>query len=202
MDLLPPERKPLDAPERAPDLECPPTGEREARNPPDRAARGELDVGGPAASNPESPAATKPLAAELSESAVFGLPIDAPPLSRQIPPGSAFIPNSPPPAAQLPLVAPAVDPIAVLAVIPKLPFPGVQLEAPPLTPAGFAPDEFGPVLDEVALVLCWCPACSTWSWLPVCCICACIWAIPAQDKKIAAKIALKIGLPVFAPLTV
>jgi hypothetical protein len=94
------------------------------------------------------------LAAELSEGAVFGLSIDPPPLSCQIPPGSLFIPNSPLPATQLPPVAPAVDPIAVLAVIPKLPFPDVQLEAPPLTPAGLAAEEFGSAPDGVALVLC------------------------------------------------
>jgi hypothetical protein len=146
------------------------------------------------------------LAAELSEGAVFGLPIDPPPLSRQIPPGSALIPKSPLPATQLPLVAPAVDPAAVLAVIPKRPFPDVQLEASPLPPAGFAAKGFGSALDGVALVLCWYPACCTWSCscsgFPVCCICACISAIPALVKTIAAKTAIKIGLPVFTPFMV
>jgi hypothetical protein len=138
------------------------------------------------------------LATELSAGAAFGLPIDPPPLSRHTPPGSLFIPKSPLPASQLPLVAPAFDPIAVLAVIPKLPLPGVQLEAPPLSLAGFAPEEFGSALDGVAPVLCGYPVCCTWSWCPVCCICA----IAAQGKTIAAIIAIKIGLPVLAPLTV
>jgi hypothetical protein len=86
-------------------------------------------------------------------------------------------------------------------VIPKLPFPVVQLEAPPLTPAGFAVLLLAPagfaavevvvasVRDGVALVL---------SWVPVCCICA----IPAQGKPTVAKIAIKNALPVFAPLMV
>jgi hypothetical protein len=92
-----------------------------------------------------------------------------------------------------------------MAGIPKLPFPAVQLEAPPLTPAGFAVLPFVPAaftaeeyavaaaLDEVVLVL---------SEVPVCCICACIWAVPAQDKTIAARIAIKNALSVFAPLMV
>jgi hypothetical protein len=86
-------------------------------------------------------------------------------------------------------------------VIPKLPFPDVQLEAPLLTPAGFAvlllvPAGFAAeelavasALDEVALALC---------WFKVCCICA----IAAQGKTIAARIAIKNALPVFAPLMV
>jgi ABC-type uncharacterized transport system permease subunit len=92
-----------------------------------------------------------------------------------------------------------------LAVIPKLLFPAVQLEAPPLTPAGFAVLLLVPAgfaveeyalasgLDGVVLVL---------SWVAVCCICARIWAIPAQDKTIAARIAIKKALPVFAVLMV
>jgi hypothetical protein len=59
-----------------------------------------------------------------------------------------------------------LDPPDVLAVIPKLPVPAVQLDAPPLTPAGFAvlllvPAGFAAEelavassLDEVALAFC------------------------------------------------
>jgi hypothetical protein len=86
-------------------------------------------------------------------------------------------------------------------VIPKPPCPVVQLEAPPLAPAGFAvlllvPAGFAPkalavvsALDEVALAL---------GWVTACCACA----IPAQGKTIAARIAIKNALPVFAPLMV
>jgi len=67
-------------------------------------------------------------------------------------------------------------------------------------------EPFGSALDGVALVLCWYPACCTWSCscsgFPVCCICACISAIPALVKTIAAKTAIKIGLPVFTPFMV
>jgi hypothetical protein len=92
-----------------------------------------------------------------------------------------------------------------MTVIPKLPFPAVQLEAPPLTPAGFAVLPFAPAgftaeeyavastLDEVVLVL---------SAVPVCRICACICAVPALGKTIAARIAIKNALSVFAPLMV
>jgi hypothetical protein len=98
-----------------------------------------------------------------------------------------------------------LDPTGVLPVTPKLPCPDVQLEAPLLTPAGFAvlllvPAGFAAealavvaALDKVALAL---------GWVPGCCVCACIWAIPAQNKTIAARIAIKNALPVFAPLMV
>jgi len=88
-----------------------------------------------------------------------------------------------------------LDPAAVLAVIPKLPFPAVQLEAPPLVPAGLAAADVAIAsgLDGVVPVL---------SDVPVCCICACIRAIPAQGKTIAARISIKNALPVFAPLMV
>jgi hypothetical protein len=118
------------------------------------------------------------------------------------------------PAAQLPPVAPALDPAGFSVAIPKLPFPAVQLEAPPLTPAGLAVLLFVPAgfaaeesavpsaLGEVALALCWyTPDCAC-SWVPVCCICACIWVIPAQGKTIAASIAIKNAFPVLAPLMV
>lgn len=90
-------------------------------------------------------------------------------------------------------------------MIPKLPFPAVQVEAPPLTPAGFAVllvvpagftvEEYAVAsgLDGVVLVL---------SWVAVCCICACIRAIPAQDQTTATRIAIKNALPVFAVLMV
>jgi hypothetical protein len=86
-----------------------------------------------------------------------------------------------------------LDPAGVLAVIPKLPFPAVQLDAPLLDPAGLAPAEVdvAPVRDEFVPVL---------SWVPVCCVCACIWAIPAQGKTIAARIAAKNALPVLTSL--
>jgi hypothetical protein len=92
-----------------------------------------------------------------------------------------------------------------MAVIPKLSFPAVQLEAPPLAPAGFAEVPFVPAgfaaeeyavaaaLDEVVLLL---------SAVPVCCICACNWTVPAQGKTIAARIAIKNALSFFAPLMV
>jgi len=86
-DLLPPARKPLDAPKRAPEAGCPPAREREAGKPPDRAPPGELADAGPSAASPGSAAGTKLLAAELCVEAVFGVPIDPLPLSRQIPPG-------------------------------------------------------------------------------------------------------------------
>ncbi len=88
-----------------------------------------------------------------------------------------------------------------MAVIPKLPFPVVQLEAPPLTPAGFAvsllvPSGFAAeeyavasALEEVVLVL---------SGVPVCRICACVGAIPAQVKTIAARMAIEVAPPVLA----
>jgi hypothetical protein len=93
-----------------------------------------------------------------------------------------------------------LDPADVLAVIPKLPLPAVQLEAPPLTPAGLAALPFVPAgfaagsavastLDEVAPPL---------GWYTDGCICA----IPAQRKTIAASTAIKNTLPVLAPLMV
>jgi hypothetical protein len=99
-------------------------------------------------------------------------------------------------------------------VIPKLPLPAVQLEAPLLTPAGLAVLLFVPagfaaegsavasVVDKVALALCWyTPGCACTSVL-VCCVCACIRVIPTQGKTIAASIAIKNALSVFAPLMV
>jgi hypothetical protein len=76
-------------------------------------------------------------------------------------------------------------------VIPKLPLPAVQLDAPPLDPVGLAAVEVdvASVRDEFVLVL---------SWVPVCCVCA----IPAQGKTIAARIAPKNALPVFTSLMV
>ena len=102
-----------------------------------------------------------------------------------------MIPKLPLPAAQLPPLEPALDPAGVLAVIPKLPFPDVQLDAPPLDPVGLAAVEVdvASVRDEFVLVL---------SWVPVCCVCA----IPAQGKTIAARIAPKNALPVFTSLMV
>jgi hypothetical protein len=92
-----------------------------------------------------------------------------------------------------------------MTAIPKLVFPAVQLDVPPLTPAEFAAAPFVPAgfaaeeyavasaLDEVVPVL---------SAVPVCCICAYIEAVPAPDKTIAARIAIKKGLSFFAPLMV
>jgi hypothetical protein len=81
-----------------------------------------------------------------------------------------------------------------LAVIPKLPFPAVQLDAPPLDSVGLAAVEVdvASVRDEFVLVL---------SAVPVCCICACIWAISTQGKIIAAKIAPRNALPILTWLT-
>jgi len=116
-----------------------------------------------------------------------------------------LIPKLAVPDTQLPPLAPALDPTGVLAVIPKLLFPDVQLEAPPLpvagfvllllVPAGFTAEEYAvaAALDGGVPVL---------SAVPVCCVCACIRAIPAQGKTIAARIAIKNALPVFAPLMV
>jgi hypothetical protein len=91
-----------------------------------------------------------------------------------------------------------------MAVMPKLLDPDFQLEAPPLSPAGFAALPFvlaglaagyavASALDGVVPVL---------FVVPVCCDCACIRAAPAQDKTVAARIAIKNLLPVFAPLMV
>jgi hypothetical protein len=98
-----------------------------------------------------------------------------------------------------------LDPVGVLAVIPKLPFPDVQLEAPALVLPGFAVslpvasglavDELavGSALDEVALGFCGYTGC-------------CICAIPTHGKTVAARIATRIAIksacPVFAPLMV
>jgi len=99
-------------------------------------------------------------------------------------------------------------------VIPKLPLPAIQLDAPPLTPAGFAVLLFVPagfategpavasVVDEVGLAFCWYTPCCTCSSVPVCCICACIRVIPAQTKTSAASIAIQSALLVLAPLMV
>jgi hypothetical protein len=99
-------------------------------------------------------------------------------------------------------------------MIPKLPLPAVQLEAPPLTPSGFAAPLFVPAgfaaegsavasaFEEVELALCWYAGCCACSAVPVCCICACIWVIPAQAKTIAASIAIKNAHPVLTPLMV
>jgi hypothetical protein len=90
-------------------------------------------------------------------------------------------------------------------VIPKPPFPAVQLEAPLLTAAGFAvlllvsagfaAEEYAVLsaFDGVVLVI---------FWVPVGCICAHIWVIPAQGETIAARVAIKNALPVFTPLMV
>jgi hypothetical protein len=88
-----------------------------------------------------------------------------------------------------------LDPAGVFAVIPKLPFPAVQLDAPPLDSVGLAAVEVdvASVRDEFVLVL---------SWVPVCCICACVWATLAQGKTVAARIAIKNALLVFEPLMV
>jgi len=87
VDLLPLERTPFDDSKRAPEPGCAPDGEREARTPPDRAPRGALDVAGPATPGPGSAAGTEVPAREPCVEGVFGVPIEPPPFSRQIPPG-------------------------------------------------------------------------------------------------------------------
>jgi len=91
-----------------------------------------------------------------------------------------------------------------MAVIPKLPFPDVQLEAP-LTAAGFAVLLLVPAgfpAEEYAVASAFDGVVPVVSWVPVCCICACIWTTPAQNKTIAARIAIENAFPVFAPLMV
>jgi hypothetical protein len=82
-----------------------------------------------------------------------------------------------------------------LAVIPKLLFPAVQLDAPLLDSDGLAAGdaEVASVRDESVPVL---------SGVASCCICA----IPAQGKTITARIAKRIAnknaRPALAPLMV
>jgi hypothetical protein len=86
-------------------------------------------------------------------------------------------------------------------VIPKLPFPAVQLDAPLLVPAWLFALLLVPAgLDavEVAVASVRAEVVLVLSWVPVCCICA----IPAQGKTIAARIAITNALPVLAPLMV
>jgi hypothetical protein len=64
-----------------------------------------------------------------------------------------------------------------------------------LVPAGFAAGEYAVASGLDGFV----PAVS---WVAVCCICAPIGAIPAQDKTSAARIAIENTLPVFAVLMV
>jgi hypothetical protein len=105
-----------------------------------------------------------------------------------------LIPKLAVPAPQFPPLEPPLAPppaVVIFPADPKPPLPAVQLDAPLLAPAGLAAVEVdaASVRDEFVLVL---------SWVPVCCICA----IPAQGKTIAARIAIKNALPVFAPLMV
>jgi hypothetical protein len=81
--------------------------------------------------------------------------------------------------------------VGTSAVDLKLAFPAVQLDGPPLSPAGLVADEVDVVfvLGEVVLVV---------SWVPLCCICA----VPAQGKTVAARIAIRNALPVLVSLMV
>jgi hypothetical protein len=81
--------------------------------------------------------------------------------------------------------------VGISAVVLKLAFPAVQLDGPPLSPAGLVADEVDVVfvLDEAVLVV---------SWVPLCCICA----VPTQGKTIAARIAIRNALPVLVSLMV
>jgi hypothetical protein len=91
-----------------------------------------------------------------------------------------------------------------MTAMPKLLDPDFQLEAPPLSPAGFAALPFVPagLAAEYAVASALDGVEPVGFAVPVCCDCACIRAAPAQDKTVAARIAIKNVLPVLAPLMV
>lgn len=186
-DFVPPPREPLDDPKCAPGVECPP----------DRAPRGEL-----AGAEPGSALGTELSVVGPGCAALPGIPADPPSLSLQTTPDCLLIPKLPLPATQLPPPeppGPPPDAVVVLPADPKLAFPVVQLDSPPLPPAGLVVLLLAPAGLAVGEAAAACeldgvvPAPSR---VPVCCVCA----VPRQGNAAAAKIAIRNALPFLASL--